>query len=120
MSRMLHSTVLRRIFKPIGFFTGIALAIASINTWAPASVPRITMSMVPHTLLGAALSLLLVFRTNSSYARFVGGCCYQAPEAQHCVRATREQAGGTFSCAVPACAIWGMWHICALLAWAAA
>ncbi len=30
------------------------------------------MPMVPHTLLGAALSLLLVFRTNSSFARFTG------------------------------------------------
>jgi predicted membrane chloride channel (bestrophin family) len=30
------------------------------------------MALIPHTLLGAALSLLLVFRTNSAYARFVG------------------------------------------------
>ncbi len=30
------------------------------------------MPLVPHTLLGAALSLLLVFRTNSSFARFTG------------------------------------------------
>ncbi len=34
---------------------------------------QVSLSLVPHTLLGAALSLLLVFRTNSSYARFVEG-----------------------------------------------
>jgi len=73
MSRMLHSTVLRRIFKPVMVFCSIAAVVGAVNSWAPAHLPRITMSLVPHTLLGAALSLLLVFRTNSSYARFVEG-----------------------------------------------
>ena len=32
-----------------------------------------TIATTPHTLLGSALSLLLVFRTNASYARLVEG-----------------------------------------------
>jgi hypothetical protein len=31
------------------------------------------MAYIPHTILGSALSLLLVFRTNSSYGRLVEG-----------------------------------------------
>ena len=33
----------------------------------------LAIAYVPHTLLGSALSLLLVFRTNSSYGRLVEG-----------------------------------------------
>ena len=33
----------------------------------------LAMGSVPHTILGSALSLLLVFRTNSSYGRLVEG-----------------------------------------------
>ena len=33
----------------------------------------LAMASVPHTILGSALSLLLVFRTNSSYGRLVEG-----------------------------------------------
>ena len=32
-----------------------------------------TIATTPHTLLGSALSLLLVFRTNASYSRLVEG-----------------------------------------------
>ncbi|KAJ9530209.1 hypothetical protein QJQ45_023475 [Haematococcus lacustris] len=73
MTRMVHSTVLRRIFRPCAAAAGIAALVGLINTLLPASWPRLGMSLVPHTLLGAALSLLLVFRTNSSFARFVEG-----------------------------------------------
>lgn len=73
MSRMLHSTVLRRIFRMCTFTAAVSACVCAINTLMPHHWPRLAMSMVPHTLLGAALSLLLVFRTNSSYARFVGG-----------------------------------------------
>lgn len=50
----------------------LAATVCAYNTWAPKVLWRLVVSPVPHTLLGAALSLLLVFRTNSSYTRFIG------------------------------------------------
>jgi predicted membrane chloride channel (bestrophin family) len=45
-----------------------ACGIVLINLWRP-----INVSMKPHTLLGSALGLLLVFRTNAAYNRFWEG-----------------------------------------------
>lgn len=70
---IVSSTVFRRISGACAAFTGLAALIcfynmrAAISGWVPAAI-----SALPHSLLGAALSLLLVFRTNSSYTRFCG------------------------------------------------
>ena len=43
------------------------------DTWTVRAPAVCTIATTPHTLLGSALSLLLVFRTNASYARLVEG-----------------------------------------------
>lgn len=53
--------------------TTIAILVCCFNTWAPSKWPRLCIAVQAHTLIGAALSLLLVFRTNASYARFTDG-----------------------------------------------
>ncbi|MEW5308962.1 MAG: hypothetical protein WDW38_000880 [Sanguina aurantia] len=71
---IVSSTVFRRISGACAAFTGLAALVcfynmrAAISGWVPAAI-----SALPHSLLGAALSLLLVFRTNSSYTRFCEG-----------------------------------------------
>eukprot|EP00195_Chlamydomonas_chlamydogama_P001606 CAMPEP_0202924918 /NCGR_PEP_ID=MMETSP1392-20130828/79227_1 /ASSEMBLY_ACC=CAM_ASM_000868 /TAXON_ID=225041 /ORGANISM="Chlamydomonas chlamydogama, Strain SAG 11-48b" /LENGTH=475 /DNA_ID=CAMNT_0049618675 /DNA_START=90 /DNA_END=1517 /DNA_ORIENTATION=+ len=71
---ILASTVLRRIMKPIKWLTGIALFTCAYNTAAQSmSWVQLGITTLPHTLLGAALSLLLVFRTNGCFARFQEG-----------------------------------------------
>mmetsp|Transcript_2158 Transcript_2158/g.3500 ORF Transcript_2158/g.3500 Transcript_2158/m.3500 type:complete len:447 (+) Transcript_2158:74-1414(+) len=73
LQRMRHSTVLRRISQPCAALTLFTAVVALLNTFLPASWPRLSMSLAPHMLLGGVIGLLLVFRTNSSYARFVEG-----------------------------------------------
>jgi predicted membrane chloride channel (bestrophin family) len=67
--RIPTSTVFRRVLIPCCALTAVAAAICAYNTLAPAHLARLAMSTVPHTLLGAAISLQLVFRTNGSYSR---------------------------------------------------
>lgn len=81
---MPKSTVLRRIFRPCLIVTLIGLFVCCWNTWGvPAVCAHLThiaaahitlgMGTMTHSLLGAAISLLLVFRTNSCHARFCEG-----------------------------------------------
>jgi predicted membrane chloride channel (bestrophin family) len=63
------STVFRRVLKPCLVMSGIAAALCCYNAAAPAHLTA-SVSLIPHTLLGAALSLLLVFRTNASFHRW--------------------------------------------------
>ena len=55
-----NSTVFRRILQPVATLTALAAALCAWNAALPARA--LSLSLVPHTLLGAVLSLLLVFR----------------------------------------------------------
>lgn len=68
-----ESTVFRRIHKPCAVITALAAALVAYNLWAPAAWVRLVLAPTAHTLLGSAISLVLVFRTNASYARFQEG-----------------------------------------------
>mmetsp|Transcript_7420 Transcript_7420/g.16331 ORF Transcript_7420/g.16331 Transcript_7420/m.16331 type:complete len:602 (+) Transcript_7420:185-1990(+) len=65
-----HSRILRRIRKPLLAMTvsSFLVTVAHLKLGMPALGGRDA-----HTLLGSALSLLLVFRTNSAYQRFTEG-----------------------------------------------
>jgi len=64
------STVFRRIYKPFMVLSLVATALTVWNGLAPSNLPRLQLAATAHNLLGAAISLLLVFRTNASYGRF--------------------------------------------------
>jgi len=68
-----NSTVFRRIFKPCVVLTALAAALSIWNGMRPPHLPQLALASTAHNLLGAAISLLLVFRTNASYARFMEG-----------------------------------------------
>eukprot|EP01038_Epipyxis_sp_PR26KG_P007877 gene7877-10693_t len=64
------SRILNRIKYKLGFFTAFAAILTLIyNTFSVKFYIPLTL----HSILGSALSLLLVFRTNSSYDRFWEG-----------------------------------------------
>jgi putative membrane protein len=63
-----RSQVLKRIMSPLIFNMYVALIVVLIQKRTPWSIPVITS--LPHQLLGSALGLLLVFRTNAAYDRF--------------------------------------------------
>jgi len=71
------STVLREIRSPILFMTGWATLISIVHrmllTRRPMWAVHMCISDKPHSLMVSALSLLLVFRTNSAYQRFAEG-----------------------------------------------
>jgi putative membrane protein len=62
------SIILHRIRMPILWQMLWAAGVVLLHTFRP-----ITCSMKPHTLLGSALGLLLVFRTNAGYNRMWEG-----------------------------------------------
>src|SRR3712207_3138556 len=65
----IHGSVAPRIVWRVLFFTGWAAAVLLLHRFLlPVEVPATV-----HTLVGVALGLLLVFRTNSSYERFWEG-----------------------------------------------
>jgi len=64
-----QSTVLRRVMQPVLSIMVFSL-IVSLVYWA---LPVPALSFKPHSLVGSALSLLLVFRTNAAYTRFWEG-----------------------------------------------
>ena len=74
MRSLPQSLILRRISSPLLFNQLVTLACVishaiAVRTSGPlGEVARV--SAVPHTLLGSALGLLLVFRTNAAYDRY--------------------------------------------------
>ena len=64
------SVVLRRVWQPVLFTTVFSLFVHIVFRLSP-TVP--SFSYKPHSLIGSALSLLLVFRTNAAYTRFWEG-----------------------------------------------
>ena len=70
-----NSRIIRNLSAPIAWVAGVAAIICANHTLAaqgiiPAAFEIGTMDMAPVSLTAFALSLLLVFRTNSSYGRF--------------------------------------------------
>ncbi|PKA53925.1 UPF0187 protein [Apostasia shenzhenica] len=74
----LSSRVILSLVPPVSAFTSFAAALALYNTavalqWLPELFPLLHASSLPYQLTAPALALLLVFRTEASYARFVEG-----------------------------------------------
>lgn len=74
----LSSRVVVSLFPPVIFFTSVAVFIAGYNTAVsmnqlPEFFPLLRASSLPYQLTAPALALLLVFRTEASYSRFVEG-----------------------------------------------
>lgn len=67
---VLNSNILKRLFQPLTWLTALTVAVCCYNQYTPSGWTKLVLSLTPHTLLGACLSLLLVFRTNASYSRF--------------------------------------------------
>ncbi|XP_066384357.1 voltage-dependent chloride channel 1, chloroplastic-like [Miscanthus floridulus] len=67
----LSSRAILSLAPPVSAFTAFAAAIATYNTLLPAYA--LTASSLPYQLTAPALALLLVFRTEASYARFDEG-----------------------------------------------
>lgn len=67
----LSSRVILSLVPPVSAFTAFAAAVAAYNTLLPAYA--LTASSLPYQLTAPALALLLVFRTEASYARFDEG-----------------------------------------------
>src|SRR4051794_19044150 len=63
----LRGTVARRVLRRVGQYAALTLALWAVHAYAwglPAADP------LGHSLLGVALGLLIVFRTNTSYDRY--------------------------------------------------
>ncbi|KAK4266831.1 hypothetical protein QN277_023700 [Acacia crassicarpa] len=74
----LSSRVILSLVPPVIAFTTFAALIASYNSavlmhWLPEFFPMLRASSLPYQLTASALALLLVFRTEASYARFMEG-----------------------------------------------
>ncbi|KAG5037004.1 hypothetical protein JHK86_017844 [Glycine max] len=74
----LSSRVILSLVPPVLFFTAFAAAIAAYNEalllhLLPDFLPLLRASSLPYQLTAPALALLLVFRTEASYSRFVEG-----------------------------------------------
>lgn len=67
----LSSRVILSLAPPVSAFTAFAAAVATYNTLLPGYA--LTASSLPYQLTAPALALLLVFRTEASYARFDEG-----------------------------------------------
>jgi putative membrane protein len=67
-----HGTVLPAVLGRVGLLTGFSLLLFLLNeyTLKPSGRPLPQMDQLGHTVLGVALSLLIVFRTNSANNRY--------------------------------------------------
>jgi predicted membrane chloride channel (bestrophin family) len=72
-----NSAILKAIRFPVFFMTSWATFISALYLRLLATKPSVAKCLVipstPHSLMVSALGLLLVFRTNSAYQRFVEG-----------------------------------------------
>ncbi|KAK7274467.1 hypothetical protein RIF29_15558 [Crotalaria pallida] len=74
----LSSRVILSLIPPVLAFTAFSAAIAAYNSlvishFLPDFFPLLRASTLPYQLTAPALALLLVFRTEASYSRFVEG-----------------------------------------------
>jgi putative membrane protein len=67
-----RGTVLPHVLGRVGLLTGFCLALYLLDETIlrPAGKPLPGLDATGHTVLGVALSMLIVFRTNSAYGRF--------------------------------------------------
>lgn len=65
----IRGSMVREIVPRVMAFTGWAVLVVGFHYW----VKPVAISSTVHSLVGTALGLLLVFRTNSSYDRFWEG-----------------------------------------------
>mmetsp|Transcript_27920 Transcript_27920/g.38604 ORF Transcript_27920/g.38604 Transcript_27920/m.38604 type:complete len:426 (+) Transcript_27920:107-1384(+) len=71
IATMFSSRVIRNLLLPVSFFTGLTVFTGFINTYGMGGEPmNVVLPNSPFSLTAGALSLLLVFRTNSSYGRW--------------------------------------------------
>ena len=68
----LHGTVLPRVLARVGLLTGFALIVTLLDhSWLrPQGYPLPALDPLGHNVLGVALGLLIVFRTNNSNNRY--------------------------------------------------
>lgn len=68
----IHGTVLPRVLGRVGLLTGFCLALCLLDEYVlqPAGYPLPALDQLGHTVLGMAIGMLIVFRTNSSYGRY--------------------------------------------------
>ncbi|XP_021849789.1 voltage-dependent chloride channel 1, chloroplastic-like [Spinacia oleracea] len=74
----LSSRVIVSLLPPVLFFTSVAVIVSGYNTAVtldllPEFFPVLRASSLPYQLTAPALALLLVFRTEASYSRYVEG-----------------------------------------------
>ncbi|OAE19416.1 hypothetical protein AXG93_4273s1100 [Marchantia polymorpha subsp. ruderalis] len=72
---MRSSRVILALWPPVFGLTTVSIALSAYNEcilshWLPSFLPLLHVSATPFQLMAPALALLLVFRTNASYARF--------------------------------------------------
>jgi putative membrane protein len=105
MRNLSVSTVFRRILSPCAVLTAAAALICAYNlalvpiahalaTTLPASaavleaplamLPLLSINLAPFSLISPMVGLLLVFRTNFSYARFLEGRLLWGAAVRHC------------------------------------
>eukprot|EP00927_Polykrikos_kofoidii_P029017 TRINITY_DN25161_c0_g1_i1.p1 TRINITY_DN25161_c0_g1~~TRINITY_DN25161_c0_g1_i1.p1 ORF type:complete len:689 (-),score=99.96 TRINITY_DN25161_c0_g1_i1:32-2098(-) len=70
---MASSGILRRIRGPVSCMTVAAVITCALHMWLGPLGYFPELGMTGHSLLGSALGLLLVFRTNTAYSRFWEG-----------------------------------------------
>lgn len=78
MAGVFQSRIVRNLAQPVLCAGGAALAVATYETLLqdgvlPASLPSCLLPPLPFEFTSFALSLLLVFRTNTSYDRWLQG-----------------------------------------------
>ncbi len=69
----IRGSLLKEISGRVMTCVGWSIAVVGIHMYRDLTGFDVVMSSVPHALIGPALSLLLVFRTNASYDRFWEG-----------------------------------------------
>ena len=70
---LFEGSMVREILGRVSICVIWSAIIVVVYDYAPESFHRIAIAQTAHSLLGASLGLLLVFRTNSSYDRFWEG-----------------------------------------------
>lgn len=70
-----QGTVLPHVLGRVGLLTAFCLSLVLLDDYAleQFGYPLPALDQLGHTVLGVAMSLLIVFRTNSSYSRFWEG-----------------------------------------------
>lgn len=73
-----HGTILPRVLGRAGLLTGLCLSLCVVDVFAlqPNGYALPALDQLGHTVLGIAMSMLIVFRTNTSYNRYWDGRTY--------------------------------------------